>query len=293
MTALVGPSLGRASAHGAWRAPAAGMFVIGWGGNHFTPLLSVYRHRLGFSQVDVNVLLGAYVLGLVPGLLVASALSDHVGRRPVMTLGLASSLAGSLLLAIGEAAGYPALLAGRALVGVAVGVGMSVGTAWVTELSRAPHDPGSSPGAGARRSSILLTLGFATGPGVAAMLAQWSPAPLVWPFAVHAALTLPALWAVHRARETRHERGSLRFIERLRVPAVAHRRFVAVVLPLAPWVFASAGVAYAIVPQVVAERLGSWELGFTAALTVATLLTGVLVQPIARRLDDPGCLAGD
>ncbi|MCM0621409.1 MFS transporter [Nocardioides bruguierae] len=267
--------------------PAAAMFVIGWGGNQFTPLLSVYRVEMGFSQVDVNVFLGAYVLGLVPGLLVASALSDHVGRRPVMLAGLVASVLGSIALAVGDVAGYAAIFAGRALVGVAVGVAMSVGTAWVSELSRPSWDATARPGAGARRSSILLTLGFAAGPAAAALLAQWSHPALLWPFVVHVALTVPVLALVARsAPETRRERGDLRFLDRLRVPAAGHRRFLHVVLPMAPWIFGSAGVAYAIVPQAVEGSLGSAELLFTAALTVATLVTGVLVQPIARRLDD-------
>jgi hypothetical protein len=55
---------------------------------------------------------------------------------------------------------------------------------------------------------------------------------------------------------------------------------------MAPWIFGSAGIAYAIVPALVAETLGSWALLYTAGLTVLTLGSGVLVQPIARRLDD-------
>lgn len=55
---------------------------------------------------------------------------------------------------------------------------------------------------------------------------------------------------------------------------------------MAPWIFGSAGVAYAIVPQVIHNSPGPWALLFTLGLTVATLLMGVVVQPIARRLDD-------
>jgi MFS family permease len=55
---------------------------------------------------------------------------------------------------------------------------------------------------------------------------------------------------------------------------------------MAPWVFGSAAIAYAIVPALVADRLGPWALLYTAGLTVLTLACGVLVQPIARRLDD-------
>ncbi|MGW7684048.1 MFS transporter [Kribbella sp. NPDC054772] len=267
----------------AWWPVGLAMLVIGWGGNQFTPLLMVYRQHGGFSQLDVDVFLGAYVVGLVPGLLIASGLSDHFGRRPLMLVGLASSFTGSALLALGDVAGYPALFAGRALSGIAVGIAMAVGTAWVTELSAY-----ATPGAGARRSAILLTTGFAAGPASAGLLAEWTSPALVWPYVVHLALCLPALWLVLTSSvETRRESGKdIRLLDRLRVPGVAHRRFLHVVLPMAPWIFGSAGVAYAIVPQVVDASLGKWALLFTSGLTVATLVTGVLVQPIARRLDD-------
>jgi predicted MFS family arabinose efflux permease len=55
---------------------------------------------------------------------------------------------------------------------------------------------------------------------------------------------------------------------------------------MAPWIFGSAAIAYAIVPALVTERLGQWALLYTSGLTTLTLLCGVLVQPIARRLDD-------
>jgi MFS family permease len=246
------------------------MLVIGWGGNQFTPLLSVYRDHGGFSQLDVDVFLGAYVVGLVPGLLIASVLSDRFGRRPLMLVGLGSSFLGSALLGLGDVVGYPALFAGRALSGVAVGIAMAVGTAWVTELSPS--------GTGARRSAVLLTIGFAAGPASAGILAEWTRPALVWPYVVHLALCIPAIWLVLTTPAESSQYGGR---VRLRVP----RRFFRVVLPMAPWIFASAGVAYAIVPQVVDGALGRWALLFTSALTVATLVTGVLVQPLARRLD--------
>ena len=47
------------------------VFCMSCGGNQFTPLLIVYGQHEGCSRVDVDVLLGAYAIGLVPGLLVA------------------------------------------------------------------------------------------------------------------------------------------------------------------------------------------------------------------------------
>ncbi len=276
-----------AEARRAWLVVAAAMFVIGWGGNQFTPLLLVYRERAGYSQVGVDVFLGAYVLGLVPGLLVASGLSDRFGRRPLMLVGLVASGVGSGMLAPGTTAGAAGIIAGRLLCGLGVGVAMAVGSSWVTELSGPRFDPAARSGTGARRASVALTLGLGVGPGVAGVLAQWAPLPLSLTYLLHLALVVPVLGLVAlRGVETRFGSGPVALLHRLRVPAASSRRFRRVVLPMAPWIFGSAAVAYAIVPQVVHDRLGSWALLFTTVLTVATLGTGVLVQPFARRLDD-------
>lgn len=282
----VGPGASRTPpppSAGSWRFVAAAMFCIGWGGNEFTPLLIAYRRSLGYSAVDVDVFLGAYVLGLVPGLLVTSALSDRYGRRPVLLGGLVVSIAGSATLAIGPVGGSAALIGGRLLCGLAMGIAMAVGTAWVKELSLSTADPG----AGARRASIALSAGFGLGAGVAGCLAQWGPWPFVLPYLVQIALTgatLGALWL--NGAETRFDDGAIPLRARLRVPAARHRRFVRIVLPMAPWVFGSAAVAYAILPQLVDTQVGHWSLLFATGLSVATLGTGVLVQPIAKRLDE-------
>ena len=260
------------------------MFVIGWGGNQFTPLLRVYRQVGGYSQLDVDVFLGAYVFGLIPGLLVAAALSDRMGRRPVLLAGLWAALLGTLLLSLGVHGGYPGIVTGRLLSGVAVGVAMSVGTSWMSELSVA----GGRPGTGARRSAIWLTLGFALGAASAGLLANYASPALTLPYLTHALLCVVAIVAVTGARtaETRPRTGERPRLRHLRVAAARHPRFLWVVAPMAPWVFGSAAIAYAIVPQQVEDAVGSGALLFTAGLAVATLGTAVLVQPLARRLDD-------
>ncbi|MFD4973048.1 MFS transporter [Streptomyces sp. NPDC058424] len=246
------------------------MFCSGWGGNQFTPLLLMYRRLGGYSAVTVDAFLAAYVLGLVPGLLVGGAASDRCGRRPLMTVATAASLAASAVLCGGVAGQIPVYV-GRFLSGLAVGIAMAVGTSWVKELSQAPHDPAADAGAGARRASLSLTLGFGLGAGVAGALAQWGPWPMITPYLVHVLVTVPALFMLARAVETRARTTAVRSLwADLKVPAVGHRRFLRVVLPMAPWVFGSAGVAYAVTPQLVGDRIGNWALAY------ATLLTGFL-----------------
>ncbi|MBN9111226.1 MAG: MFS transporter [Pseudonocardia sp.] len=264
----------------AWLAVAAAMFCCGWGGNQFTPLLIMYRDAAGYSVLTVDAFLGAYVVGVVPTLLLAGRLCARRGRRPLMLAGTAASLLASVLLALGETGPVP-IFAGRFATGTAVAIAMAVGSTWVKELSEPPYDDVPA-GTGARRAALSLTLGFGLGAGVAGVLAQWGPLPMELPYIVHGVLTVVALTLLSRAPET-VPGGTGTHVPPLR--AARHPRFLRVVLPMAPWIFGSAGVAYAIMPQLVGDRLGSWGLAYSTLLTVATLLTGAAVQPIAKRLD--------
>jgi MFS family permease len=279
-----------ASRTGSWRIVAAAMLVCGWGGNQFTPLLLMYRRLGGYSELSVDAFLGAYVVGLVPGLLLAGPASDRRGRRPVLVAGTLASALASLVLCFGELGAWP-LYAGRLITGVAVGIAMAVGSSWVKELSS-----GTNASLAARRASLCQTAGFALGAGVAGALAQWAPWPMVTPYVVHLLLTIAVPLLLLRVPETRRPdkaegpfRGLLgTLVDDLRVPAPARRRFRLVVLPMAPWVFGAAGLAYAVMPQLVGDRVGHWGLAYATALTVLTLGTGVVVQPVAKRLNGDG-----
>ncbi|GGO63613.1 MFS transporter [Microbacterium nanhaiense] len=266
----------------AWLLPAPTVFVLAWGGNHFTPLLHLYESLGGYAPWQANLLLGMYVFGLVPGLLVASAFSDQHGRRPATWIGLAASAIASGLLAAGFGS-FALLCIGRVFAGLGVGVAMSVGSSWIKELSSGAP----SPTAGARRSSMTLTLGFGLGAGVTGVLAQWGPLPAELPYFVHLALCVVAAAALLRAPESLDpaRRAAGPWWKDLRVPSAAQRPFLRVVLPAAPWVFAAAGVAYAIMPSVVEHRLGAHATLYATALTVVTLGVGAVFQTLVPWLN--------
>ena len=62
-----------------------------------TPLYATYQARWGFSPVAVTVVFGVYAVAVLVSLLVLGALSDHVGRRPVLTAALVAQ-AGVMVL---------------------------------------------------------------------------------------------------------------------------------------------------------------------------------------------------
>jgi len=130
-----------------------------------------------------------------------------------------------------------------------------------------------------------MTAGFGLGPLVSGLLAQWAPSPRLVPYLPHIALMVVVLIMLRRAPETV---GGARRRVRLAVPGVRSRRFRRVVAPMAPWVFAAPAIAFALLPSVVGAGSATNGIALTAVVTWLTAFAGVLIQPLARRLDADG-----
>ena len=155
-------------------------------------------------------------------------------------------------------------------------------TAWVHETSVQPIGDASRDTA-ARRAAIAMTAGFGLGPLAAGLLAQWAPAPTRLPYAPHIALMLVVLVALRRVPETVPGDRGRRL--RLSVPGVQEARFLRVVAPMAPWVFAAPAISFALMPSVVGAGHVRDAIAVAAVVTTVTALSAVLVQPLARRLE--------
>lgn len=257
-----------------WLLVAPAMIVLAWGGNHFLPLMQYYRQVEGFSQVQVDILLGAYVFGIIPGFALSGAWSDRYGRRPVLIAGLGLGVLGSVVLA-NSSASFVGLGVGRFICGLSVAAGMVVGTSWIKELSIAE---GRST-AGARRAAGMLTIGFGGGAGIGGALAQWGPWPAVLPYVVQIAACVVAVVVLLRATETRRfTPGVTRLYGDLRLPRSARPTFVRVILPLAPWVFAAPALSFAVGPSLVSGRLPGFTVAFATLVVVITLGVGWVTQ---------------
>jgi MFS family permease len=244
-------------------------------------MLLVYRQTLELGTGTLEAIFGLYTLGLIPGLLVAGPLSDARGRRRIVIAAVGLSLFASVVLIAG--ADNAALLSlGRLMAGVSSGAVFAAGTAWLREISLAPMGT-ATPNGAARRAAIAMTAGFALGPLVAGVLAQWAPASRTLPYLPHIALTAVVLLALRNVPET--VSGTRRHPIRMAVPALRSSRFRGTVAPMAPWVFAAPAIAFALLPSVVGAQHAAEGIAVTAAITSLTALAGVLVQPLARRLE--------
>ncbi|MGK9273312.1 MFS transporter [Williamsia muralis] len=261
-----------------WRGVSAAMFAIAWGGNEFTPLLVFYKSEYELSGPTVDVLLFAYVLGMIPALLIGGPLSDRFGRRPIMRPAALIAAAGSLVLAA-AADQVPLLAVGRILCGIAIGLAMAVGTSWIKELS---------VDNGAKRAAMSLTAGFGVGAGLAGVLAEWGPWPHVLSYVLNAGVCLlGAVWVWNVPETRQRATAPTRLRDDLKIPSLGHRRFLYVVVPLAPWVFGAAIGCQAILPTLMAPKVGGAPMAFAALISVVTLSCGFGIQALARRIDRP------
>jgi MFS family permease len=159
------------------------------GGNIQNPLYGLYQRAFGFPTVIVTAVFAAYVVGALAALVFGGRLSDQLGRRPVLLAGLALSAIGSVLFAVAD--GLPLMFLGRVAQGLAIGLVSGTASAALVEL----HPTGDrrvAAAAGTARTSG----GACVGSMMAALCAQYAPAPLRLVFVLHvAALVVLAVTA--------------------------------------------------------------------------------------------------
>lgn len=246
------------------------LLATGWSANHFAALIPAISRQQRLSAATLDAIFGVYAVGLLPGLLFGGRLSDAWGRRPVAWAGSAVATAGTVAMMFSQHSA--ALLLGRSIVGVGVGLAVSSCTAWASDL-RGP--------AGAAIAGAVLTGGFAIGPFASGVIAAAGPAGIAASFGVAAALvvaaTVPAVVAVQRSPVTAPMSA------RRDSPAAigqSSARALSWAIPMAPWVFASATLAFVTIPT----RVHTGLAAPVAAGTAALIVNGVsgLVQVFAR-----------
>lgn len=305
-----------------WFRVSLATVAVAWGTNEFTPLLPMYREVAGLSATTVYLLLGVYVFGIIPALLIGGPLSDRFGRRSLMVPAPFVCALASAFLGLG-AHSVPMLLTGRLLTGISLGMAMAAGAAWLKELSQPPFEP-LRVGLGARRAGMSLTAGFLLGAVVAAALAEWGPWPTLTPYVVNIVLSLatgvmllsapetaPQALAARRRRDdavvpdvqvdaSRPDDGAnddatparTRIVAALRIPSAREPRFLLVVLPAAFWVFGVNALSFATLPGVLAEQISGAPVAFAGLMTLVTLGAGFVTQQFAGRVQKAGSARG-
>jgi MFS family permease len=191
-----------------------------------TPLYVLYQQRDGFGPFTVTIVFASYAVGVALSVYAAGHVSDWLGRRRLIRWALLVALASGVLFLL---PGLAALLAGRFLSGVGVGLLTATATAYLMELHLAQR-----PGASRRRADLVATAanigGIGLGPLVAGLLAEYAPRPLAVPYLVFEVLLAVAFAGTFAARETVERRAVRWRPQRVSVPAGDRGRYAAACL---------------------------------------------------------------
>ena len=241
-----------------------------------SPLYVVYQQNWHFSATTLTAVFAVYVLGLIVSLLVLGALSDHIGRRPV--LGAAIALEAASLVLFLVAGNVPVLFAARLVQGIATGAAMTAMAATLVDL-----DPPHAPGRAGVVNGIAPTTGLALGALGCGALVQFAPAPTHLVYAVLLAGMVLAALIVAAMPETSGRRpGGLRSLQpRLGVPQRLRADFFALVpILLASW---SLGGLYLSLGPSIASGLFGLTNHLIGGLVVTLLCgTGALATFLLR-----------
>lgn len=154
-----------------------------------TPLYSSYELADGFPHPVVTVVFAMYAVGVLASLYLAGHVSDWFGRRPVFLAAIAAQVAAALIFAIWSDLG--ALLLGRFVNGVGVGILTATATAYLAELRHAARPLGTAVFAASIATAANLG-GLGLGPIIGGVFAAWLPDPLHLPHLVFAVLFVVA-----------------------------------------------------------------------------------------------------
>jgi predicted MFS family arabinose efflux permease len=171
----------------------------------------LYAQEWHLSHTVTAGIFAIYPIGVVVMLVGFGGISDQIGRRATMLAGLFASLVGALLFAVAPDVWW--VLAGRALMGIGVGLAASPSTAAILEFSSpesAKHAASFTMGAQAGGFAAALLFG-----GALTEYGPWPTRLCFWVLSLFLIVLLIGTWLLPR-----HTPGSAGGDWRSRMPSV-------------------------------------------------------------------------
>ncbi len=243
-----------------------------------TPLYPLFERRYSFGELMVTVIFAVYAFGVIAGLLAFGDVSDELGRKPVLMVGLAFSAASAFLFIF--ASSLVPIFAGRVLSGFSAGIFTGTATAMLVDLA---------PGGRRRLASFVAVIvnlgGLGLGTLLAGLLADYCSSPLRLPFIVQLGLLAPAVLGLLVAPETVRRRAFRLRIQRLRVPPEVRGVFIRGATA-GFGSFAVAGVFSSVAPVFLGQILGRTSHALAGLIVFILFSASILGQLAVSRLSD-------
>ena len=260
---------------GAYLAMVA-LLVFTMGTSIITPLLPLYAGQFHLSNGTLTLLFATYTATVVPTMLVAGSASDRLGRKRVLLPAMLVLTCASLVFAFTESVSM--LFVGRVLQGLAVGMFLGVGTAFVVD-----HAIPAKRALAAMAAGAFFRLGFGLGPGMAGLVAQYWGDPSHRPFEVHLVLLAVGIGCVILASET-VPRRRYKFEIRVGVPKGQMRGFAGFMAPAAFTMSFMEGTVLSIVPLYLYDTLGERNVAIAGLCGFLVLGLGGMTPLVTRNV---------
>jgi MFS family permease len=243
-----------------------------------TPLYPLFEERYSFGELMVTVIFAVYAFGVIAGLLVFGNLSDEIGRKPVLLVGLAFSAISAFLFVF--AGSLAPIFAGRVVSGFSAGVFTGTATAMLVDLA---------PGGRRRMASFVAVVvnlgGLGVGTLLSGLLADYARSPLRLPFIVDLVLLVPAVLGLLVTPETVQRRAFRLRFQRLSVPAEVRSVFIRGATA-GFGSFAVAGVFSSVAPVFLGMILDRKSHALAGAIVFILFGVSIVGQLLVSRLTD-------
>ncbi|ARC56620.1 Bacillibactin exporter [Frondihabitans sp. 762G35] len=255
---------------------AAVLALALWTSGAATPVYPLYSADWHLTPILTTSIFAVYPLVLVVVLLVFGDLSDTVGRRASILLGVAAQIVGVVLFAVAPDVVW--VLVGRAFMGLGVGLALSPATAKMIDIA----GPAASARTGAISTASTATgLVFATLVGGA--LVQYAPFPLhltYWVLLGAELVVLVLVWRLDRDRDPAAGRWRPRGIS---VPRSLWGAVVAAAVCVSAS-YALGGVVMSLGASIGKQLIGTDDAFVTGSILALSMVVIGVVALVSRRI---------
>jgi MFS family permease len=234
------------------------------------PLFRVYAMEAGLNNGQTSLVLAAYIMGMLPCYVFLGGISDRFGRKPVMIVSVICALASTAIITA-----FPdvyALVFSRVLQGIALGLSMGCGTAYISELLN-PDKMAATKAA--NLASLYTSIGFGGGALATTIVLLFSFSFVPVTYYILLALTLVGLIYVLLLPKLPPIGGNL-----IRLPYFPKGSFAVNLAIAICW--AANGVVIAIIPAQLAKYGLTIYGGFCLVLMN---WSGAFLQPFIRKIN--------
>jgi MFS family permease len=254
---------------------ACSLFVIMLGVNIPIPLFSLYQEQWELSSGMITLIFAIYAFAIIPTSLVAGQVSDRIGRKKILVLGLLMSLMGTVSFAVAD--GMLSVLLSRVFQGLSVGLFNGVAVATMTEMHPS-HDKTFC----AFLASIAMSVGNALGPLFSAVIAESFMNSTKIPYFIHFFLLIPCLIGLIKIQETKKEKRK----GRINLPTIPleirSSFFMASFTSILVW--AVIGLFLTVLPTYLVLFTGTKSIIVSGLIVFLALGSSALVQILLRKL---------